>query len=273
MVSIPELLRDLDSEGAELDGLVADLTPLQWQLLTAAPGWTIAHQIAHLAWTDDVALISVTRPADFLPTINAGLAAAGSVPGYLEAEAARGAEADPSELLARWRAGRAELAASLEQCSSGMSLPWLGTSMSPESMITARLMETWAHAQDVADARGVVRTATGRLRHVAHIGVRARSSAFRANELPAPDADIRVELTAPDGTLWCWGASDAAGRVTGSALDFCFRVTQRRHRDDLDLVATGAVADQWLDIAQAFAGPPGAGRRPGQHSTERDTQQ
>ena len=33
------------------------------------------------------------------------------------------------------------------------------------------------------------------------------------------------------------------------------------HRDDTDLVADGADADRWLDIAQAFAGPPGAGRR------------
>ena len=40
------------------------------------------------------------------------------------------------------------------------------------------------------------------------------------------------------------------------------RVTQRLHRDDLDLVATGPVADRWLDLAQAFAGPPGGGREP-----------
>ena len=40
-------------------------------------------------------------------------------------------------------------------------------------------------------------------------------------------------------------------------------MTQRRHRDDLDLHATGADADRWLDLAQAFAGPPGAGPRAG----------
>ena len=41
-------------------------------------------------------------------------------------------------------------------------------------------------------------------------------------------------------------------------------MTQRRHRGDLGLIATGADADAWLDIAQAFAGPPGDGRAPGQ---------
>jgi hypothetical protein len=50
--------------------------------------------------------------------------------------------------------------------------------------------------------------------------------------------------------------------VSGRAWDFCLLVTQRVHRDDTDLVATGADAERWLTIAQAFAGPPGAGRDP-----------
>lgn len=37
-----------------------------------------------------------------------------------------------------------------------------------------------------------------------------------------------------------------------------------RHRADLTLTATGAEADRWLDQAQAFRGPAGPGRRPGQ---------
>src|SRR3712207_7363650 len=32
---------------------------------TPAPGWTIAHQIAHLAWTDWIALTAVTDPDAF----------------------------------------------------------------------------------------------------------------------------------------------------------------------------------------------------------------
>ena len=41
--------------------------------------------------------------------------------------------------------------------------------------------------------------------------------------------------------------------MSGSALDFCLLVTQRRNRADTDLVAT-AGAEEWLGIAQAFAG-------------------
>ena len=64
--------------------------------------------------------------------------------------------------------------------------------------------------------------------------------------------------------MWTWGPEDAADRVTGPAIDFCLLVTQRRHRDDVRLVADGPAADEWLGIAQAFAGPPGPGRRPGE---------
>ena len=56
------------------------------------------------------------------------------------------------------------------------------------------------------------------------------------------------------------GTRDATQRVTGSAEDFCALVTQRRPRGELDVVADGPDAQRWLEIAQAFAGPPGPGR-------------
>ena len=129
-------------------------------------------------------------------------------------------------------------------------------------------METWAHALDVYDA--LISTGsiterprpTDRIRHVAHLGVRTRDFAFGVHGLEAPADEFRVELTAPSGAAWTWGPEGADQSVLGSAYDFCLRVTQRRHRDDLDLVATGPDADRWLDIAQAFAGPAGTGREP-----------
>jgi uncharacterized protein (TIGR03084 family) len=123
-------------------------------------------------------------------------------------------------------------------------------------------MESWAHGLDIADALGVERVPTARLRHVAHLGVRTRGFAYLVRELDPPEAPIRVELTGPGGEQWTWGPGDAEQRVVGPALDFCLLVTQRRHIDDLALVAVGADAEHWLTIAQAFAGPPGAGREP-----------
>ena len=129
-------------------------------------------------------------------------------------------------------------------------------------MATARIMETWAHGQDIVDALGAVREPSVRLRHIAHLAVRTRDFAFKANKLTPPGDEFRVDLSGPSGETWAWGPEGAAERVTGTAEDFCLLATRRRHRDDVSLTAVGANADKWLDIVQAFAGPPGEGRRP-----------
>ncbi|NBQ99753.1 MAG: maleylpyruvate isomerase family mycothiol-dependent enzyme, partial [Actinobacteria bacterium] len=141
--------------------------------------------------------------------------------------------------------------------------PWYGPAMSVTSMLTARLMETWAHGQDICDALGVHREPTDRLRHIAHIGVRARPFSYAANRREMPAADVRVELNAPSGGTWQWGES-ATDTVRGDALGFCLVVTQRRHPDDCGLEVNGDAAREWMSIAQAFAGPPGEGRAKGQ---------
>ena len=257
MADLRGVLADLAAEGEALDGLVGGLTRAQWAVATPAEGWTIAHQIAHLAWTDAVALLAVTDPDAFAAEVRAALP---RVATFVDEAAAEGAQREPAALLAGWRAGRAQLLDALAAVPEGAKLPWFGPPMGAVSMATARLMETWAHGQDVADALGVTRGPTDRLRHVAHIGVRTRDFAYLARDRTPPAADFRVELTSPAGELWTWGPADARNRVSGPALDFCLLVTQRVHRADTALVAHGADADEWLGIAQAFAGPPGAGR-------------
>lgn len=260
-VSEDGVVSDLRAESDDLDRLVRGLGPEGWATPTPSPGWTIAHQVAHLAWTDDIALLAATSPDGFQAAVQRA-AAAGAFEAHIDRSAADGA-ARP-DLLAHWRERRATLATTLEGVPHGLKLPWFGPPMSAMSMATARLMETWAHGQDVADALGVIRAPTPRLRHVAHLGVRTRDFAYVVRERPRPGEQFRVDLSGPAGALWTWGPADAAQRVVGPAIDFCLLVTQRRHRDDLALTAEGADADAWLDIAQAFAGPPGNGRSPGQ---------
>jgi uncharacterized protein (TIGR03084 family) len=125
-------------------------------------------------------------------------------------------------------------------------------------------METWAHGQDVFDGLGQSHPAGPGLRHVAHLGVRTLANSFITRKLPVPDAAVRVELSAPGGELWEWGPSGADDAVRGPAVDFCLVVTQRRHLADTRLAVTGDTASAWMGIAQAFAGPAGPGRRPGQ---------
>ncbi|MFI0711826.1 TIGR03084 family metal-binding protein [Streptomyces inhibens] len=254
------VLADLRAESEELDALVAELPAERWAAPTPADGWTIAHQIAHLAWTDRQALLSATDPEAFL---RAAREALGSPLTFVDEAAEAGAQVPPGELLAGWRAGREVLLRSLADRPAGDKLPWFGPPMSVASMATGRLMETWAHGQDVADTLGVTRIPTARLRHVARIGVRARNFSYAAHQLTPPAEEFRVELRAPDGTLWEYGPPAAGQRVTGKALEFCLLVTQRAHRADLpSLRAEGADAQRWLEIAQAFAGPPGKGRAP-----------
>jgi uncharacterized protein (TIGR03084 family) len=258
VVAVGDVLDDLADESAWLDGAVRDLDDETWKRPTPAPGWTIAHQIAHLAWTDDQAICSATDPEAFAAILNRVVAGEVTV----DSAAAEGAADPPRVLLERWRNGRRQLAETLKALPPGTRMPWYGTTMSPISTATGRMMETWAHGQDIAEAIGRPHPVTGRLRHVAHITVRARDYAFLANGLTPPEAPIFVEVTAPDGAMWTWGPEDAEQRVTGTALDLCLVATQRRHRSDTGLVAVGPDADRWLGIAQAFAGPPGAGRKP-----------
>ncbi|OBF13765.1 TIGR03084 family metal-binding protein [Mycobacterium sp. ACS4331] len=256
MADAGPIVDDLVAESAELDSLVAPLPPEQWQSPTPAPGWSIAHQVGHLLWTDRVALISITDESRFADV----LAEAGSVPDFVDAAANELAGCPPDALLADWRTTRDRLHDALRTVADGRKLLWFGPPMSAASMATARLMETWAHGLDVADALGVSRPATNRLKSIAHLGVRTRDFAYTVHGEAPPASPFHVELRAPDGQTWSWGPADAVQRVTGSAEDFCALVTQRRPRAALDVVADGPDAEHWLTIAQAFAGPPGAGR-------------
>jgi uncharacterized protein (TIGR03084 family) len=258
--TVQAVLDDLRDEGEGLDELVAGLGDEEWAADTPAEGWTVAHQIAHLAWTDRQALLSVEDPDAFAGEVEA---AAANVSSHVDQGALAGARLPPADLLARWRAGRTRLPSVLAAAPPGTRFPWYGPPMSVASIAGGRLMETWAHGEDVADTLGVRRAPTARLRHVARIAVRARDYAFTVHGRPPPSAPFRVELTAPDGSLWTYGPQDAPQRVTGPALDFCLLAVQRRHRDDVAVRAKGQDADIWLSVAQSFAGPAGKGRPAG----------
>ncbi|WP_300683622.1 TIGR03084 family metal-binding protein [Nocardioides sp.] len=259
MTVLEALLADLAEVGDHLRAAVADLTEEQWRTPTPAEGWDIATQIAHLAWTDEAAVLAARAAAgDQAGWDELVLAAIADPEGVIDAAALSGGAVAPADLLQRWDASRAALATALR--GTDAKLPWFGPPMSPASMATARLMETWAHGLDVYDALGIAPPRTDAVRHVAHLGVRTRGYSFAAHELDAPTEEIQVTLVLPTEEVVTFGPDDAPQTVTGSAWYFAQLVTQRIHRDDTDLVAHGADAEQWLQIAQAFAGPAGGGR-------------
>ena len=262
MSLLDDLVDDLKAEGDRLWNVVSGLDDDGWLTPTPAPGWSVATQVAHLLWTDEVAVVAAgaRTPAGKEAWDALVLRALEDPTGFVDAQAIEVARLRPEALLARWGRAREALSRALRELPEGEKVPWFGPPMSPTSMATARFMETWAHALDVYAALELPDEPTDRIRHVAHLGVRTRDFAFSVHGIAAPAEEFRIELTAPSGDRWTWGPEDAAQQVVGAAYDFCLLVTQRVHRDDTDLVATGADAEQWLTIAQAFAGPAGEGR-------------
>ncbi len=261
MAATDAVLVDLQAEGDELYQLVSAIEPDRWRIMTPSPGWTIAHQVGHLAASDRFAALAVTDPQAFA-------ARRGEVAADLnetnDKSAADAAVVQPEDLLAEWRAARTAVVAALATVPTGERVQWIVAPMSPASLASTRLMELIRHGQDIRDVLGIVWTPTDRIFHVARLGARTRDFAYQSRGLEPPVQEFRIELTGPSGELWFFGPPDAGQRVTGSAADFCLLVTRRRHRSDLGLTADGDDADQWLDFAQAYAGPPSPGRDPGQ---------
>lgn len=257
--SVHDILADLAAETDVLEGMLAGLPADVWELPTPAAGWAIRDQMSHLAFFDEMSVLAMTDPGRFRVEADAQIAGGMDFPDRL---AAQQRTIGVPELHSWFRTARRALLAEAGHRDGGDRVQWYGPAMSLASCITARLMETWAHGQDVADALGAHREPTARLRHIAHLGVRALPYSYAVRRLEVPQAPIRVELLAPAGETWTWGPEDAVDRVVGNALDFCLVVAQRRNRVDTGLRIEGPVASEWMGIAQAFAGAAGPGRPP-----------
>jgi uncharacterized protein (TIGR03084 family) len=260
-VDLGELAADLHAETAALDALLLPLDDAGWTTPTPAPGWSVHDQVSHLAYFDDATRRAVQDPEWFAGERDHAVV---DVDAYTNEIAERFRALPHPELFAWFHHARDEMLAMFLTIEPKARVPWFGPDMSAPAALTARIMETWAHGQDVADALGVPRPPTRALQQVAHICVRALPNSFRTHRLAVPDVAVRVALTGPDGDEWVWGEPDAPERVTGNAEEFCLVATQRRHVADTSLVIVGPVATQWMELAQAFAGPPGVGRRAGQ---------
>lgn len=261
MTELDVVLSDLTADGEQLDRLVSGLDVDQWNLATPAPGWTIADQIAHLAFIFRLAATAATDAKAF-QAMTAG--AQQDFDGAVNAALKDYENDTPDVLLARWRAERAAAVDGLASVPEGETVPWLVNPLPPIVLACAGIMEQFAHGQDIADALGVELERTDRLRHLVVFAVLTQDFGYLSRGLTPPGVPFRFEITGPSGEVWAYGPEDAENRITGPANDFCLLVTRRRHRDDVAVTAVGQEADRWLDIAQAYRGPAGAGRLPGQ---------
>ncbi|MDY6932806.1 MAG: TIGR03084 family metal-binding protein [Spirochaetota bacterium] len=248
-----EICNDLSNEYNSLDDIVKDLDDAGWHTLTPFLEWTVRDEISHLAFFDSTARLAATDPEGFNKHIEEIMR---DPKAFDKKPRGIGRNMTIEKLLEWWREERRSLLAALRPLEPKSRIPWYGPPMSAKTFATARIMETWAHGQDVVDALGIKREQTNRLYHVAHIGVRTFGFSFSNNGLEVPDASVRVELKSPDNELWTWGPEDSKNTVQGPVEDFCLVVTQRRPVSKTAIVTNGDVAAQWMSIAQAFAGLP-----------------
>ncbi len=252
---------DLEAETAEIITLLSALTAEGWDRPTPADGWSIRDTISHLAFFDETGTLAATDAEAFAANTREMMA----LPEPMSLSLNRGRAMEGAEVLDWFIRARTNMVQVFRGLNAKARLPWYGPAMGALSFATARLMETWAHGQDVVDTLGASREPTDRLRHVAHIGVRARAFSYAANHRSVPEGEVTVLLTGPSGDRWTWNEKDNNENVvSGDALDFCLVVVQRRHLADTRLRVTGPLATDWMSIAQAFAGAPGPGRSPGQ---------
>lgn len=249
----PGLLAELDQESQDLIACLRELGPDRWADATPSPGWSIHDQVSHLAFFDQTTRLALTDPEKFRTQADSLMADGMDFPDRIAAEYRSMA---PAELLRWFVDERFTLIATLTVDDPRRRTPWFGPDMSVASSATARLMETWAHGQDIYDAVGVEHPPSPGLRSIAHLGVATFGFAHALNGLPVPDQPVYVALRSPQGDTWTWGPAGAANHVTGPAEDFVLTVTQRRHWTKTALVVEGPIACGWLDIAQAFAGAP-----------------
>jgi len=270
--SFRSLLADLEAEHDSLDRVVAGLDERGWDTSTPAEGWRVRDQVGHLTFFDRTAAQSARDPEAFVADRDRALA---DITAFARDAESIGRTLSGDALLDAWRVARAELVVALAtaaECDESARLPWYGPPMSLRSFTTARLMETWAHGQDVVDGLDLPLTArppTDRLAHIAFLGCATRGWSYVVRGREAPASPVLVTLTLPSGATFTNGDPSAADRVQGAALDFCLVVTQRRNVADTELEVTGDAATEWLSIAQAFAGGPTLPPPPGARLTGR----
>lgn len=258
--------KDFLDETHALADLIAPLPDADYLQETAFKGWTIDMVLRHLHFWNTAALLSVKDEAAFQSLVS-GLAGAlrkGALPDH-ERDHFDGLSG--RALREAWVAMAGETAGVFAAIDPSRRLQWVGPSMSARSSITARLMETWAHGQEVYDQLGVVRSNADRIRNIVVLGVNTYGWTFANRKLPVPEPMPYLVLTAPSGETWTYGTEQAEERVEGLAEEFCQVVTQVRNIADTDLSVSGANATNWMAHAQCFAGPPQTPPAPGTRRT------
>ena len=255
---------DLRDEADELRAFLETLDDADWSRPTGFKGWTPWDVVAHLHMFDRVSLLALQEGDAFAERRGELIRKMGAGQAMSEIAREELGHLSPKELVEVWHRDCLEMARQLGESDPKRRLPWFGPDMGVPMFTTARYMETWAHAQEIYDLKGIARTYTDRIEHIAVIGVKTFGWTFVNRKLDPPGPPPYVRLEAPSGEIWEFGEPSETECVRGSAVDFCHVVTQGRNVADTGLEVTGDVATRWMAIAQCFAGGPADPPKPGE---------
>jgi len=221
--------------------------------VTLFRNWSVNDVLGHLHMWHHAADLSATDDAGFQEFLRTfGEAGAQHFPYTHEWSGGLKGQA----LLDAWYELYTDMARRWQDFDPEKRVKWAGPDMNVQTSIVARHMETWAHGQEVFDLFGVHRQDEDRIRNIADLGVRTFGWTVANRQIDRPPVKPFVELAAPSGATWRWNNESDRDYIKGAATDFCQVVTQTRNIADVALDIAGTSAQQWMDIAQCFAGPP-----------------
>lgn len=264
------MIAQADDFKAECDALYALLAPLtdhEFEQTTQFKGWSLNDVLEHLHIWNWAARESLVNETGFETYIEKMLGKELAHLPLKERERQFLGGEKGQALLALWREMYIATADAFRDQDPKRRLKWAGPSMSARSSITARLMETWAHAQEVYDQLGETRRDQDHIQNIVVLGLNTYGWTYATRKQEPPGDIPYVELTAPSGEMWCYGDAASENRISGSAAEFCQVVTQVRNIADTALQVVGPVAQDWMAKAQCFAGPPEAPPAPGARFT------
>jgi len=247
---------EFKEESRALHALLKDLEPADYERQTQFKSWTVHDVLGHLHLFNVAAEMSLNDEPAFMVLLEEIMPTIGVKDGMRSYTNTWLGPLQGPALLDAWWQFVVKMSDSFASADPKRRLKWFGPDMSVRSSITARLMETWAHGQELYDLLGRERVNFDRIKNIAHLGVSTYGWAFRNRGLPIPDPAPHVRLMAPSGAIWEWNTPDPQNAVEGDAAEFCQVVTQVRNIADTSLKLSGDTAKRWMEIAQCFAGPP-----------------
>ncbi|MEZ6000656.1 TIGR03084 family metal-binding protein [Hyphomonas sp.] len=251
---------DFLEESRALHALLESKPDSDFDKVTQFKAWSVNDVLRHLHFWNWMAELQLADEARLETEFEAVAAEGMRAREFGAVDGAAGAQ-----LLKTWWAQAQKTAGVFSSADPKVRLKWVGPSMSARSSITARLMETWAHGQEVYDVLGIDREDADRIRNIAVLGVNTYGWTYLVRKEEPPGPMPFVKLVAPSGAIWTFGEDNEANKIEGSAAEFCQVVTQTRNVQDTSLKVTGPVATDWMSKAQCFAGgrndPPAPGSR------------